>query len=69
MKTFPLHLMSRKETLQAMEALWADLSAVPGEMKSPAWHDDELAQTESDVAAGKQEFVDWTIARREINRR
>jgi hypothetical protein len=42
----PLHEML-EEKLQAMEALWEDLSREPDRIESPSWHQDLLKETES----------------------
>jgi Putative addiction module component len=35
-----LHEMSLEEKLQAMEALWEDLSREPDHIESSSWHND-----------------------------
>jgi hypothetical protein len=35
--------LSKAERLQAMERLWASLSAKPEEIESPEWHGEVLA--------------------------
>ena len=42
----PLDQMSFEEKLQAMEALWEDLSREPDRIESPSWHEDVLKETE-----------------------
>jgi hypothetical protein len=37
----PLSRMGLQEKLVAMELLWADLSATPDQVVSPAWHGEE----------------------------
>ena len=49
----PLQEMTVDEKLEAMEALWADLSRVPVQFESPAWHQAVLAERET---AGPQRF-------------
>lgn len=61
--------MSRAEKLQAMEALWADLSKNEAEVESPAWHEAVLKETESRVAAGQERIADWETAKRELRKR
>ena len=58
--------MTRREKLELMEALWADLAKEPDLIESPAWHAEELAETERRVASGEETFVDWEIAKRQI---
>ena len=61
--------MSRTEKLQAMEAIWADLSKAETDAESPAWHDDVLRETEARVAAGQERIADWETAKRELRKR
>ena len=64
----PLDKMSVEEKLQAMEAIWENVSAKPEDIESPAWHDDELRVREAQVASGQAKFVDWEKAKEEIRR-
>ena len=61
--------MSREEKLQAMEALWADLSKTDGDVESPAWHQTALKESEARFAAGQERIMDWEIAKRELRKR
>jgi hypothetical protein len=61
--------MSRAEKLQAMEAIWADLSRVETEVESPSWHGDVLKETAARVAAGQERIADWETAKRELGKR
>ena len=47
--------LPRAEKLRLMETLWEELSRSEGEFESPAWHADELAQTERRLAEGKEQ--------------
>jgi len=57
--TLQIERMSRKEKLEAMEAIWADLSKAEPEIESPAWHEGVLRETEARVAAGQERIADW----------
>jgi len=61
--------MTLEEKLQAMEALWDDLSRDPDTLESPAWHEDVLRERDEQVAAGEAEFVDWEEAKADIRSR
>ena len=61
--------MSKHEKLQAMEAIWADLSRNDTEVQSPAWHEVALKDTEARVAAGQEQAVDWDTAKRDLRKR
>jgi Putative addiction module component len=67
--SLPLSEMTREEKLQAMEALWDDLSRDPDTLESPAWHEDVLRERDEQVAAGEAEFVDWEQAKADIRSR
>jgi len=67
--SLPLSEMTREEKLQAMEALWNDLSRDPETLESPAWHEDVLRERDEQVAAGEAEFVDWEEAKADIRSR
>lgn len=68
--TIQIERMSRKEKLQTMETLWADLSRDDARVESPAWHRDILKETEARVAAGEEEkIVKWPAAKRVLRKR
>ena len=54
--------LTKNEILQVMEALWTDLSNQP--FDPPAWHLDELKDTEKAIAEGKERFIDWNEAKK-----
>ena len=58
--------LPRSEKLKLMEALWEDLSRPDTELRSPAWHAEELAATERRLAEGKEQILDWEVAKREL---
>jgi len=64
----PLNEMTVEEKLQTMEAIWQSLSANPGAIESPDWHEDELRVREAQIASGEAKFVDWEKAKAEIRR-
>ena len=59
----PLEKMTVAEKLQAMEALWADLSRDEN-LESPAWHAEILQGR-----AGQKDFVDWETAKEQLRAR
>ena len=69
MTALQLARMSKTQKLQAMEALWSDLSRDEASFESPAWHADALAETEARVKAGKTHFVDLETAKKQLARR
>jgi hypothetical protein len=58
-----LRLLPRSEKLKLMEALWEELSRPDHEFESPAWHAKELAATESRLAEGQEQVLDWEQAK------
>ena len=65
----PLDQMTTEEKLRAMEALWADLSRKADSFESPAWHADVLRERDQRVAEGKEAYVGWDDAKRELRGR
>ena len=65
----PLDQMTLPEKLHLMEALWDDLTRKPGDIPSPDWHGEVLAECDRHVESGKEAFVDWDAAKAEIRRR
>ncbi|MDR2849267.1 MAG: addiction module protein [Verrucomicrobiota bacterium] len=63
MATLVLRGMSREEKLQAMEAIWEDLSASGADVEAPAWHGEVLRETEARVASGTECMTDWDLAK------
>lgn len=62
----PLDQMSVAEKLQAMEALWADLSRHTPEEVVPKWHAEVLVEREGRLAAGREAVLDWDEAKRQL---
>jgi broad specificity phosphatase PhoE len=67
--TLPLSQMSVAEKLRAMEALWADLSRDEVQVESPAWHGDVLHDREEKIKSGKESFMDWEAAKKQLRDR
>lgn len=61
--------LSREEKLRVMEAIWDDLSMEDELIKSPAWHQDALGETERRLRDGQERIVDWKDAKRELRKR
>jgi len=58
--------MSTEEKMRAMELLWDDLCTNFQEFKSPDWHGDILKEREKGLQEGKDKFIDWQQAKKEI---
>ncbi len=61
--------MTLEEKLQAMEALWDDLSRSPDTLESPAWHEDVLRERQQLIDSGEASFMDWEQAKAHIRSR
>lgn len=67
--TLPLKSMTKVQKLRAMEELWMDLTKDETKFGSPSWHLQALRETEERVLAGKEEFIDWEVAKKSLLRR
>jgi hypothetical protein len=64
--TLPLDRMTKEDKLRAMEELWADLSRDETQFESPAWHGDVLRERAEAVKSGKETFMDWETAKKQL---
>lgn len=64
-----LRKLPPNEKLKIIETLWADLATDDESFPSPAWHQEELQKTESQLAAGQIEVLDWDDAKKELRKR
>jgi len=64
--TLPLDKMTTAEKLRAMETIWADLCRHEEELESPAWHEQVLREREERVKSGKEKFLDWEVAKKQL---
>ena len=67
--TLPLEKMTVEEKLRVMESLWKDLTREEAQLESPDWHGDVLRETVERVKQGKESFIDWETAKRQLRRR
>lgn len=58
--------MTTEEKLMTMELLWDDLCKNQSNFTSPNWHAAILNEREKAVADGKDKFIDWEEAKKEI---
>ena len=63
---FNIKKMSTEEKMQAMELLWDDFCSKQPDFKSPDWHETILNEREKGIKEGKDKFVDWEQAKKEI---
>ena len=67
--TLPLKKMTTAEKLRVMETLWSDLTRNGDAYDSPAWHEEVLRQRAKRVKQGKESFIGWEAAKRQLRRR
>ena len=58
--------MTTEEKLGTMELLWDDICRNVPNFDSPSWHGDILKNREEKIKQGKDEFIDWEQARKDI---
>jgi hypothetical protein len=56
--------MTKVEKLNAMEALWQDLSRHAEQFESPDWHEEVLNERDLRVATGQESPADWNTAKK-----
>ena len=61
-----IHRMSLQEKLFTMEALWDELNSDESQVPVPQWHKDLLDARDLLVREGKAHYVDWEVAKKEI---
>jgi hypothetical protein len=67
--TPPANQTSVAEKLRAMEALWAKSSRDEAQFESPAWHGDALRAREDNIKSGRESFMDWEAAKKQLRER
>lgn len=65
----PLEKMTVAEKLQAMELLWSDLIRHEEAFESPAWHGKVLRERAARVRDGKESFMSWEKAKKQLRNR
>ena len=58
--------LPRTEKLRLMEALWSDLSPEEDRFESPSWHESALLDTETRLASGREQILDWEDAKKKL---
>jgi len=58
--------MTTEEKLGTMELLWDDICRNVPNFTSPSWHGELLKKREENIKQGKDEFIDWEQARKDI---
>ena len=68
MSTPAIERMSWEEKLRALEELWDAITSEGDRYESPAWHEQELKETQERYEAGAEESMDWAGAKRELRK-
>lgn len=63
-----LEKMSVTDKIQVMESIWDDLCSRADKVASPPWHREILAERETAIQRGEDEFEDWESAKRDITK-
>ena len=58
--------MTTEEKLIAMEMLWDEICRSAPDFSSPSWHENVLKEREQRLRDGKDKFVDWAQAKKDI---
>ncbi|SPD75029.1 conserved hypothetical protein [uncultured Desulfobacterium sp.] len=61
-----LDTMSIEEKLKTMEMLWNDICQRVPDFSSPSWHGDLLEERELNLKEGRDQFMDWEKAKKDI---
>jgi hypothetical protein len=67
--TLPLEKMTVAEKLRVMETLWNDLTRNSDQFESPEWHGEVLRERVARVKHGKESFMDWETAKKQLRSR
>lgn len=59
----PLNSMSVAEKLQLMETIWSSLCQNPGDVRSPEWHKEILAERTRRLENGEATVSSWDEAK------
>jgi hypothetical protein len=61
--------MTIAEKIKVMETLWSDLTRDEAQFKSPEWHGEVLRERAARVKQGKESFMDWETAKKQLRTR
>lgn len=67
--TLPIKKMTTAEKLRAMESLWKELTVDEEKFESPKWHGEVLREATERVKQGKESFMDWETAKKQLRHR
>ena len=64
--SFNIKEMTAEDKLMAMEVLWDDICRNLPDSLSPTWHENILQEREQNLREGKDKFIDWDQAKKDI---
>ena len=64
--TLPIQEMTISEKISTMELLWDDICRSAPDFTSPSWHGKILKEREKNLKEGKDEFINWEDAKKNI---
>jgi Putative addiction module component len=59
--------MTLPEKFALLEAVWAEISADPGQVEVPQWHKDILDQRDLALQEGRSVVLEWDEAKKQID--
>ena len=65
--SLPLKEMSVEDKIRTMETIWDDLTKKAESVPSPSWQSKILKERETATENGKEKFIDWSAAKRQID--
>ena len=64
--TLPINEMTISEKISTRELLWDDICRNTPDFTSPSWHGKILKEREKNLKEGKDKFLDWEEAKKNI---
>ncbi len=52
--------------VELLESVWSDLLMDPAAVEVPEWHKNILDERQQLVQAGKAHFIDWSVAKQQV---
>ncbi len=64
----PLESMSVAEKMQLLESVWSSLCKNPGDVRSPEWHEQVLAERTRRLESGEATISSWADAKERLQK-
>jgi hypothetical protein len=66
--SIPLDKMTVEEKMNTIETIWENLCTNSADIPFPLWHEEVLRVRECSIAEGKESFVSWEEAKKQIKK-